>query len=55
MSPGRTDLKAPGLRIRRWHVRREKRPTRQINFASNVMAALRTFETGQFFSASLAI
>jgi hypothetical protein len=27
----------------------------QINLASNVIAALRTFETGQFFSASLAI
>jgi hypothetical protein len=30
-------------------------PTRQINLASNVIAASRTFETGQFFSASLAI
>ncbi len=29
--------------------------TLQINLASNVIAALRTFETGQFFSASLAI
>src|SRR5207253_11377345 len=27
----------------------------QINLASNVIAALRTFETGQFFSASFAI
>jgi hypothetical protein len=27
----------------------------QINLASSVIAALRTFETGQFFSASLAI
>src|SRR5580700_6979376 len=27
----------------------------QINLASNVIAALSTFETGQFFSASLAI
>jgi hypothetical protein len=33
----------------------ESKQTLQINFASNVIAALRTFETGQFFSASRAI
>ena len=41
--------------MRRSHLRRESQPTRQINLASNVIAALRTFEIGQFFSASLAI
>jgi hypothetical protein len=55
ISPGRTNLKRPGLGIRRSHLRLKKQPTRQINLASNVIAALRTFETGQFFSASLAI
>jgi hypothetical protein len=29
--------------------------TSQINFASNVIAVLRAFETGQFFSAAVAI
>ena len=40
------------LRSSSWRVHRGT--TSQINFASNVIAVLRAFDTGQFFSAALA-